>query len=242
MNEVSKDLASRRTVLSAMTAILTAACAPLRGQQNNVPPSRQASPIMVGIETDLGLIQISVEQAKAPKVAAWFLALVNSGKLNGTRFFRSGHLAGQVSRARFIEGGMLSSFLLGEAGTRPANAAQAGLPQLSDWETTKQSGMTHIRGSVGFARDITGSGAVIPDLVITVEDVPELDMGGGFSPGNLGFPVVGQVVSGMHIVDQIAAGSREGRTYVPMLAGQILTQPIAIQRVFRLDAEGEARP
>lgn len=197
---------------------------------------------LIGIDTDLGLIRISVDQRKAPKLAAWFLALIESGQFNGTRFFRSGYLAGQGNRPRFLEGGMLSRFILGEAGTQPTTAAQAGLSTLHDWETTRQSGLRHTSGSVGFARDIAGDGSVIPDLVITLEDVAEFDEGGGFSPGNLGYPVVGHVVSGMEIVRQIAAGPREGRTYIKFLNGQILTQPVTLKRVFRFDAQQEVRP
>lgn len=189
---------------------------------------------MIELQTSAGTIRIEVRADRAPKVAGWLLKQVDAGVFDGTKFFRSGHLQGQPPRSRFVEGGVLSSFLLGESGRRPATAADAGVPLLYDWETTEVSGLRHIRGAVSLARDITGQGGVLPDMVFALETVPELDAGGGFSPQNTGFPVFGQVVAGMDIVDAIAAQPRDGQTYVPFLKGQILSEPVLIQQILRL--------
>jgi peptidyl-prolyl cis-trans isomerase A (cyclophilin A) len=242
MTGPSDSFLSRRAVLAAIAVAAAVACGPFALHAVHAQPTVDSNQVQVGIETDLGTIWIALEPAKAPKAAAWFLDLVAARQFDGTRFVRSGYLAGQGARPRFVEGGMLSSFILGEAGPMPADAAQAGLPLLRDWETTTQSGLRHSRGSVGLARDITGDGAVIPDIVITLETVAELDAGGGVSPGNTGFPVIGYVVSGMDIVDRIVAGARDGKTPVPFLKGQILSQPVAMQRVFRFDAAAKPGP
>jgi len=130
---------------------------------------------------------------------------------------------------------MLARFILGDAGTQPRTAAEAGLPLLRDWETTADSGLRHTRGSLGFARDILGDGSVAPDIFIALEDIPEFNFGSDYSPGKLGFPVAGRVVSGMDVVERIAAGPRSGKSYFAFLDGQILSNPVTLTRVARVD-------
>lgn len=227
---------SRRAILAGVCAVSASACS-TRSQSPLVGIVQTAEEAeIIEVQTSLGNIRIEVFADRTPKVARWFLELAEARVFDGMKFFRSGHLQGQPSRPRFLEGGMLSPFLLGENGLKPATAAEAGVPLLYDWETTEDSGLRHVRGSVSLARDITGQGGVLPDLVIALETVSELDAGGGFSPQNTGFPVFGQVVSGMDIVDAIAAQPRDGKTFVPFLAGQILSEPIQIQRIVRHQA------
>lgn len=228
---------SRRTAIAGALAIFASGCSAGTRQRGVDDAWKSANTTVTELQTTAGNIRIEVYTERAPKVAAWFLQQVDAKVLDGTKFFRSGHLQGQPPRPRFLEGGVLSPFLLGENGRKPTTAAEARLPLLYDWETTEASGLRHIRGSVSLARDITGQGGVLPDMVIALETVAELDAGGGFSPQNTGFPVFGQVVSGMEIVDAIAAQSRDGKTYVPFLNGQILSDPIEIQRVIRLQTD-----
>lgn len=224
---------SRRAVLAGAIALFASSSAsgtPLRDTSN---ADKSPKTVIIDLQTTAGNIQIEVYADRAPKVAKWFLKQVDAKALNGTKFFRAGHLQRQAPRPRFLEGGVLSPFILGENGQRPATAAEAGVPLLYDWETTQDSGLRHIRGSVSLARDVTGQGGALPDIVIALETIAELDSGGGFSPQNNGFPVFGQVVGGMDVVDAIVGQSRDGKTYVPLLDGQILSRPVQIQRVVR---------
>lgn len=227
---------SRRAILAGAVAISASACSSASRPRGTAAELRPANTELIELLTTAGSIRIEVYVERAPKVAAWFLSQVDAKSLDGTKFFRSGHLQGQPPRPRFLEGGALSPFLLGEKGQKPATAAAAGLPVLYDWETTAVSGLRHLRGSVSLARDITGQGGVLPDLVIALETVAEMDAGGGYSPQNTGFPVFGQVVSGMDNVDAIAGQPRAGKTYVPFLNGQILSEPVQIKRIIRLKA------
>lgn len=189
--------------------------------------------VAVKIDTDFGMIAIAVNVKAAPKIAAFFLSLIDRGQLAGRRFWRTGHLAGDTARGRFIEGGLLDRFVLGEGGPIPATIAQSGLPYLADWETTGQSGLRCRRGSVFLARDLTGGTHAVPDFVIALEDLPELDEGGSHSPGNTGFPVFGRVVSGLETAERIAALHPAETSAIPFLNGQVLAQPAAIRDVTR---------
>lgn len=220
-----------RFALAALSIAALAGCA-------SVPAPKGQT--MIAVETSEGAIRIAVDTARAPKMSGWFLALVDQGKFDGTSFYRVGHPTGIPSAPRLIEGGMLGHYILGHAGTKPATVAETGLPMLRDFDTTAQSGLRHVRGALSFALDLTGDGSAVPDMVIATDAIPENDAGGGNSPGNKGFPVIGHVVSGMDVVDRIAAQPRGGDTYVTFLKGQILTKPVTIHRVRRLRAS-EAR-
>lgn len=196
--------------------------------------------MIVEIQTSLGTVRVEVLSDAAPKATEWFLSLVDQKIFDGTQFYRAGHLAGQVNRPRFLEGGALSPFLLAETAGRPTTVAETGLPQFSEWERTDQTGLRHVRGSVSLARDIVGDGRAAPDLFIALEPIPEMDAGGGYSPQNTGFPIIGQVIEGMDLVDAIAASPRTGETYIPLLTGQILNEPVRIDRIVRIPVDGAA--
>lgn len=221
----------RRALLAGMASLGFAGCANLStGDLSR--PGQEANDVSVTMTTSLGKIGILVNTSAAPKTSTFFLKLVDDGLFDGRRFWRSGHIHGDERRGLFIEGGPLDRFVLGER-PLPPTIAQSGLPVLSDWETTGQSGLDCKRGSVFLGRDILGDGSAIPEIVIATANLPEFEEGGGKSPGNLGFPIFGGVKLGMDVVDHIAAGPREGASPLAMMAGQILSNPIEIENVTR---------
>ena len=205
--------------------------------------SSAATPsVFVDVETSLGTIRLEVFAEKAPQVATWFLNLVDAGSFNGTGFYRAGHLGSQDPRPRFLEGGVLAPFFEADSKRHPANASEAGIPVLTTWEADTESGLSHERGMVSLGRDITGAGAVIPELVILLEAMPELASGTRFSPDGRGFPVFAKVVSNMALVERMAALPRGRATYVPMLTGQVLQETVRIQTVKRVPSPAGGQP
>lgn len=196
-------------------------------------PDQTAKQVTIHVETSEGAISIVLNRAAAPKVVDWLLSIVDRGEFDGTAFYRVGHLAGEQVGPQFVEGGVLSPFLLGEVDRQPTTALEAGVPTLRDWETTAESGLRHRRGAVTLGRDIVGDGSVVPELVVLLKDVPGMDHGGGRSPGNLGFPVIGYVASGMPIIEGLQNQARDRQTYFPFLMGQILREPLRINRIRR---------
>lgn len=182
-----------------------------------------AAPEVV-LQTTLGEIVIRVHEDRAPRTSAWVLDLVERGLFDGTRFYRAGILQGQAEPS-LIEGGMLDRFVL-DTGAVPIG--ESGLPRLADFETTEQSGLNHRTGTVSLARDLFESGDAIPDLVICLEDLPQLDAGGLDKPDARGFPAFGEVVAGLEVAQRILRMERLGDSKVDMLKGQVLTQPVVI--------------
>jgi peptidyl-prolyl cis-trans isomerase A (cyclophilin A) len=215
-----------RHFLAALSAVLLAACA--------TPQAREkAAGVLVDIVTSEGTITIALDTEHALRTAGFVLGLVDSGRMDGTRVYRAGRLGGRTDAPRFIEGGLLDRFVLGEVATLPASPEQGGVPVLKQWETTRHSGLSHVRGTVSLARDLTGSGDALTDIVIFTADQTELDEGGSHGFDAKGFPAFGRVVAGIDVADRIVARAHNGKSAVPLLAGQVLSAPVRIERAVR---------
>lgn len=194
------------------------------------PASGDSPEPEVELVTTLGSIVIRLFPQQAPGTSAWVLELVDQGSFDGTSFYRAGILGAQTQPS-LVEGGMLDDFVMkGTAKT----IQETGLPVLQQFETTTQSGLKHQYGVVSLARDLLVTGDAIPDLVICIADLPELDEAGRTVPDTRGFPAFGQVISGMDIVEKIASGERNGPASFAALQGQILTEPVVIRYARRL--------
>jgi len=197
------------------------------GSPNDRESRRSESIILT---TSLGEIVIEVDVEGSPKTSAYVLGLVDRGELNGTSFFRSAALGARPGQGRLIQGGLLHRWV---SANEVPSLTTLDLPTLADFETTDDTGNRHVRGAVSLARDLIETGVVIPDLVVCLEDVPSMDRGGRDRPDDRGFPVFGRVTEGMDVVEAIASRATEGRTAVPFLEGQILTEPVVIREAIR---------
>ncbi|TCO76061.1 peptidylprolyl isomerase [Chromatocurvus halotolerans] len=187
-------------------------------------------PVIVVLETALGTIHIEVLVDKAPETATYFLRLVDGGHYAGATFYRSGALDGKET-PQVIQGGLLHSWLQGDAGREPPT----GVPTLPFTENTALTGIPHHTGTVSMARDLLQTGDVIPEFFICLRDAPNLDHGQSQRPDANGFPAFGRVVHGMETLRDIAAGETRGRTHISLLQNQILSAPVGIIRAYRAD-------
>jgi len=168
----------------------------------------------VVLETDLGAIEIEVDNASAPLTAANFLRYVDEGRFAGASFYRVVTPDDQPDdkvRIEVIQGG------LGFA----ENSRR--LPPIAH-ETTRETGLLHLDGVVSMARDAPGSAD--SEIFICVGDQPELDFGGARNPDGQGFAAFGRVVRGMDVVRAI-----QGRPE----SGQMLIETVAIRAVRRVE-------
>ena len=189
-----------------------------------------ANPQVV-LETGLGRIVIEVYEDLAPKNAAYFLELVGNGDYDGGSFYRAGgSVSASAKSSRIIQGGFLFDAANGEFSLERNGSPVKTLPE---FDTTDDSGITHVYGTVSLARDLFASGDGIPEFFICTGDSPVFDVDGRTEPDTRGFPAFGKVIEGMEVVEKIAAQPTDGISKTEAVKGQILTAPVPIERACR---------
>jgi peptidyl-prolyl cis-trans isomerase A (cyclophilin A) len=215
--------------LAGLTAICMSALV-LAAQASGPTKSSAANPQVV-LDTGFGRIVIEVFEDKAPKNAAYFLELVDNQDYDGGSFYRAGGSVSTSSRSSpIIQGGFLWNAATGEFSLEHDGARVRTLPV---FDTTTDSGIRHVYGTVSLARDIFASGDGIPEIFICTGDSPVFDVDGRTEPDTLGFPAFGKVVEGMDVVEKIAAQETDGISKTDAVKGQILTEPVAIEKAYR---------
>jgi cyclophilin family peptidyl-prolyl cis-trans isomerase len=190
----------RTTPLLAAAVLLLSAAAATAAP---VPP-RWRTTDQVVIETNYGDITVKLYPDKAPFTVANFLGYVDAGFYNDTIFHR-------VIKDFMIQGGGLDADFKEKSARPPVKNESA-------------NGLSNRRGTVAVAR------AADPDsgtcqFFINIKDNTFLDRG----DMGAGYCVFGEVVSGMDVVERIAAaesGPRPPHSDVPV-------QPVIIKTVRR---------
>lgn len=143
------------------------------------------------IETELGNISIELYEQKAPITVANFLNYVDKGMFDNGEFYRVVTLNNQPENKVIIE------VIQGGLGW------DDDIPRLDsiDHETTMQTGIRHLDGTISMARNVPGSAS--SEFFICVGKQPELDYGGKRNPDGLDFAAFGKVIHGMDVVHKI---------------------------------------
>ncbi len=136
----------------------------------------------VKLDTSMGSVVIELDAAKAPKTVANFLSYVKAGHYDGTVFHR-------VIPGFMVQGGGMNAQM-------QERATQAPIALES------RSGLVNARGSVAMARTAQPDSATA-QFFINLKDNSFLDAANA-RDGN-GYAVFAKVVSGMEVVDKIAA-------------------------------------
>jgi peptidyl-prolyl cis-trans isomerase A (cyclophilin A) len=172
----------------------------------------QPAPVDVVIETDAGIIEATIDVARAPVTAANFLHYVDTGFYEGGFFYRTVKADNQPNNQVKIE--------VIQGGADP----HSGLPVAPPipLERTSQTGLRHTDGTLSMAR--SGPDSATSEFFICIADQPSLDFGGQRNPDGQGFAAFGKVTRGMDVVRKIQQGPAEGQSLKP---------PIKILRIRR---------
>jgi peptidyl-prolyl cis-trans isomerase A (cyclophilin A) len=165
-----------------------------------------ADPVRVVITTDLGDIEVELDEAKAPNTVANFLKYVDAKAYTDGRFHRTVTPDNQPNNKVKIE--------VIQAGVHPDKSKKDLAP--IKLERTKDTKLTHKDGTISMARD--GPDTATSDFFICVGDQPELDFGGKRNPDGQGFAAFGKVVKGMDVVKAIQKAKADGQTLAPAVA------------------------
>jgi cyclophilin family peptidyl-prolyl cis-trans isomerase len=151
-------------------------------------------PVVV-METNMGAIEIELNQEKAPITVANFLSYVKDKFYDGLIFHR-----------------VINGFMIQGGGFDPKMNEK---PTKSPIKNEAKNGLKNVSGSIAMARTSDPDSAS-SQFFINVHDNTSLDYP---SPDGHGYAVFGKVVSGMHVVERIKmvkTGSLGGHENVPM--------------------------
>ena len=154
-------------------------------------------------KTDLGSVEVELYPKNAPVTSANFARYVRESRLDGAVFYRvvrDDNQPGSRVKIAVIQGGLKNE-------DHPAL-----LPPI-EHETTSQTGIRHLDGTISMAR--WGPGTATVEFFICVGDQPELDFGGRRNPDGQGFAAFGRVTRGMDVVGKIHNSPAEGQTLTP---------------------------
>jgi cyclophilin family peptidyl-prolyl cis-trans isomerase len=168
----------------------------------------------VQIITELGEIEAELYYKQAPITVSNFLKYTLEGFYRDGRFFRTVTLENQQTNTVKIQ------VIQAEADAR---RQRERFPPIA-LERTRDTGLTHLDGSLSMAR--SGPDTARDSFSVCIGDQPELDFGGKRNPDGQGFAAFGRVTRGMDVVRKIQSQPADG---------QRLTPPVRIQGAFRLE-------
>jgi peptidyl-prolyl cis-trans isomerase A (cyclophilin A) len=146
---------------------------------------------VVAMETTVGEIVFEIDTIHAPVTAQNFLNHVQIGTYKNAVFYRAVRADNQPNnkvKIEVIQGGLFEDEEIGNI--KPIAH-----------ETTKETGLKHLDGTLSMARNEPGSAST--EFFICVGDQPSLDFEGTRNPDRQGFAAFGKVVEGMEIVHKI---------------------------------------
>ncbi len=156
----------------------------------------------VKLSTPLGEIVLEIDIINAPVTASNFLNHVEIGTYKNAVFYRAVRMNNQPQndiKIEVIQGGVFVKVRFEKIET-------------IRHETTKETGLKHLNGTISMARAETGTAST--EFFICIGDQPELDFGGKRNPDGQGFAAFGQVVKGMSVVMEIQKQKDERQTLV----------------------------
>ncbi len=157
------------------------------------------------IETDAGDIEAEIYTDKAPKTATAFLHNVDNGLYKHSSFYRILNDDNQPSdafKSELIQGGIWTTNY----------QKTISLPHIPH-ETTQQTGIHHLNGTLSMAR--LAPGTATSEFFICVGDQPGFDFGGENNPDRQGYAAFGKVVKGMSVVNTIYNRPENGQSFTP---------------------------
>lgn len=177
-----------------------------------------AATVLLTMQTSMGAVELEVYPEKAPLTVANFLKLVDGEHLDGATFYRtvSPENDNGAPPIAVIQGGI--------------GDAESPFPPIAH-ETTDQTGLPHLDGSLSMARAAVGTAST--EFFICIGDQPALDFGATRNPDGQGFAVFGQVVGGMDVVHAIHDAPADAPTEFEYFENQLFNEPIVIESIRR---------
>lgn len=164
----------------------------------------------VAISTTEGVIVVEIDTVNAPITGNNFLKHIARGTYENAVFYRVVRPDNQPRNSvkiEVVQGGLFTDVRFEKI-------------EPVAHESTQQTGLKHLNGTVSMARMAPGSAST--EFFICVKDQPELDFAGKRNPDGQGFAAFGHVIAGMEVVGRIQQMKDEKQT---------LLEPVKINRI-----------
>jgi peptidyl-prolyl cis-trans isomerase A (cyclophilin A) len=203
--------------ISSIILILTLYCLMISACTATNP---QKLPVAV-LTTQYGDIRIRLNTIKAPVGAQNFINYIKGGYYQNLTFYRTVNHNNDNHPLKIgvLQGGINANF----------NPAFVSAFKSIQHESTTQTNLHHTRGTISYARGELGSANT--EFFISTLDNPHLDAGGLRHPDKQGFSVFGEVITGMDVIDKIAALPANQTHSDPYVKGQILNHAVKISNI-----------
>lgn len=155
------------------------------------------------INTRLGDIEVELFPKQAPKTVTAFLSYVDSGFYKNATFYRVLKTEDfpTPTNTGVIQGGIWQS-----------NPQKKESIKGIEHETTQQTGLSHLSGTISLAR--TKPGTANTEFFICIGDQSPLDYGRRGTEDGQGFAAFGKVFSGMDVVRKIQSQESSGEHFI----------------------------
>ncbi len=154
----------------------------------------------VVIDTEYGDIHVALFADKAPKTVAAFLTNVDAGLYKNGSFYRV--LKNEDLPKEYNQGVIQGGIFQSKPGTQVA---------FIEHESPKQTGISHIDGTISMAR--TTPGTASSEFFICIGDQPQFDSSSRGQSDGLGYAAFGRVTSGMKVVREIQNRKSMGESF-----------------------------
>jgi peptidyl-prolyl cis-trans isomerase A (cyclophilin A) len=151
--------------------------------------------------TSFGNIILEIDTIHAPVTGNNFLNHVEKGTYKNAIFYRVVRMDNQPQnkvKIEVIQGGLQDDAIIEK------------IPPIIH-ETTRQTGIKHLNGTISMARNEPGTAST--EFFICIGDQPDLDFGGARNPDGQGFAAFGKVIEGMDVVREIQQ-QKDNRQYL----------------------------
>lgn len=174
--------------------------------------------IQVWIKTSLGDLLAEIDDARAPRTAAHFIAYAEAGYYDGASIYRTvrpDNQPGSTAPISIVEAGYYNAYyegLLrgGDVGAFDEAQMPRGPRPRILLESTADTGILHRDGTLSYGRG-QALDSVDDSWFICLGDQPELDYGGSRYADCCGFAAFGRIVAGMDIIRAIWQLPAEGQ-------------------------------
>jgi cyclophilin family peptidyl-prolyl cis-trans isomerase len=193
-----------------MHGLLIAAVLLLQSPSAAPPPQPAPGNPVAVISTTLGDVTVELFRDKAPVSTENFLRYAADGFYTGTVFHR-----------------VIPGFMIQGGGFTPAMEEKPTRPPIRNEAT---NGLNNVRGTLGMARTQALRSATSQFFINVSDNRFKLDHK-GYSPEDFGYAVFGRVLSGMEVVDKIAAtptrrvGPHEAVPVEPVVIKTVTVKP-----------------